>query len=189
MVSYGGSGSNDWFRINGLSYNFTGTSCSCPLFAGLYAVLRSAFGIPLGFFNPTIYQIGSSVCNDITSGNNDPADGSNAPFYTAGAGWDPCTGWGSIDGTKLLNGIAALMFNQTFYFQVEKSSYGLDEVSVNSSYSPAFWLVLEGFTFTAVKAIQPKVTGAFAALNGITVTVGPATAEINALPDTPQRVL
>jgi hypothetical protein len=189
MVSYGGSGSNDWFRINGLSYNFTGTSCACPLFAGLYAVLRSAFGIPLGFFNPTIYQIGSNVCNDITSGNNDPADGSNAPFYTAGVGWDPCTGWGSIDGTKLLNGIAALMLNQTFYFQVEKSTYGLDEVSVNSSYSPAFWLVLEGFTFTAAKTIQPKVTGAFAALTGVTVTVGSATAEINALPDTPQRVL
>ena len=189
MVSYGGSGSQDWFWVNGLSYTFTGTSCACPLFAGLYAVLRSAFGVPLGFFNPTIYQIGSSVCNDITSGNNDPADGSGAPFYTASAGWDPCTGWGSMDGTKLLNGIAGLMFNQTFYFQIEKNTYGFDEVSVNSSYSPAFWLVLEGFSFTAAKNITPSASGAFSALHDVTITVGAATPEINSLPDTPQRVL
>ena len=189
MVSYGGSGSNDWFFINGLEFHFTGTSCTCPLFAGLYATLRSAFGIPLGFFNPVLYQIGGTVCNDITSGNNDPADGSNAPFYTAAAGWDPCTGWGSIDGTKLLNGIAALLFTQTFYFQNEKSTYGFDEVSVSSSYSPAFWLVLEGFTFTAAQNIAPTLSGAFFAQNGVTITVGAATPEISSQPGTPQRVL
>ncbi len=131
MVSYSGSGANDWFFINGLKYNFTGTSCACPLLAGLYAVLRSAFGVPLGFFNPTIYQIGGSVCNDITSGNNDPADSSGAPFYNAAAGWDPCTGWGSIDGTKLLNGIAGLMYN------VALASNG-GVATASSQYSAAF---------------------------------------------------
>ena len=36
--------------------------------------------------------------------------------------------------TKLLNGLASVMYNQAFYFQLEKSSYGLDEVKVNASY-------------------------------------------------------
>jgi len=189
MVSYGGSGSKDWFWVNGIKYEFTGTSCSTPLYAGLYAALRSAFGVTLGFFNPTIYQIGSTVCNDITSGNNDPSDGSNAPYYTAAAGWDPCSGWGSIDGTKLLNGIASLMYNQNFYFQVEKSAYGLDEVGVTPSYSPACWLVLEGFTPNAASSATVTVTGAFAALQNVTVTLGAAQPEIPSQPSTPQRIL
>jgi Pro-kumamolisin, activation domain len=200
MVSYSGSGAHDWFFINGLKYNFTGTSCACPLLAGLYAVLRSAFGVPLGFLNPTLYQIAGTVCNDIASGNNDPADSSKPPFYNAGTGWDPCTGWGSLDGTKLLNGIAAAMYNQTFYFQVEKSSYGLDEVTAaksatntppdSSLYSPAFWLVLEGFTPVAAQGIAaPTVSGVFSTLAGVTITVGAAQPELPSQPSTPQRIL
>jgi kumamolisin len=38
--------------------------------------------------------VGSGSFHDITSGNNGA--------YTAGAGWDACTGWGSPDGSKLL---------------------------------------------------------------------------------------
>ena len=132
MVAYGGADANDWFYINGSTFNFTGTSCATPLFAGLAAVLRSALGEAFGFLNPWLYQFGNSVCNDVTHGNNDPADGSNAPYYTAGAGWDACSGWGSIDGTKLLNRLASALYNPNFYFQVNKGSFGLDEVTLNA---------------------------------------------------------
>jgi hypothetical protein len=88
------------FYINGNSYpDFTGTSCVAPLYAGLFAVLRSALGRAFGFLNPILYQLPSSVFNDITYGKNDSNDGGNPPFYTAGAGRDACTGLGSIDGT------------------------------------------------------------------------------------------
>jgi Pro-kumamolisin, activation domain len=192
MVSYGGANSalpNDWFYINGAKSNFTGTSCATPLFAGLAAVLRSALGVSFGFLNPWLYQLGNSVCNDVTKGNNDPADGSNAPYYTAGAGWDACTGWGSIDGTKLLNGIASVLYNPNFYFQVNKGSFGLDEVTLNATYSnpTPLWLVLEGFTPNAVASagIAPTIVPS---LSGITVTVGAAQPEIPSAPNTPQRV-
>jgi Pro-kumamolisin, activation domain len=189
MVGYSGSGSNDWFFVNGIEYNFIGTSCVAPLYAGLAAVLRAAFGVPLGFLNPTFYQLGNKAFNDITSGNNDSGDTPDAPFFTATAGWDPCTGWGSIDGTKLLNGIAGLMYNQTFYFQVDKSTFGLDEVGVVSNYPDAFWLVLEGFTPNAAAGIVPQVTGAFTALPNVSITVGAAQPEIPSQPNTPQRIL
>jgi len=195
MVAYGGASTalpNDWFYINSGSYNFIGTSCATPLFAGLAAVIRSALGVSFGFLNPLLYQLGDSVCNDVTFGNNDPADGSNAPYYTAGPGWDACTGWGSFDGTKLLDGIASALFNPNFYFQVNKGSFGLDEVTINADFSnpTPLWLVVEGFTFNAVKAAvlaagAPTVTSS---LPGITVTVGTAQPEIASAPDTPQRV-
>jgi hypothetical protein len=192
MVAYGGANGalpNDWFYINGGKSNFIGTSCATPLFAGLTAVLRSALGEAFGFLNPWLYQLGDSACNDVTQGDNDPADGSNAPFYTAGTGWDACSGWGSIDGTRLLNGIAAGLYQPNFYFQVNKGSFGLDEVTLTTSFSsPApLRLVLEGFTPNAVASagLTPAVTSS---LSGLTVTVGAAQPEIASAPDTPQRV-
>lgn len=183
MVSYTG------FFVNGSSYSFTGTSCATPLYAGLAAVLHSAFGVALGFLNPTLYQLGNTAFNDITKGNNDPSDGSNAPYFTAGTGWDACSGWGSIDGTKLLNGIAALMYTQTFYFAVDKNTYGLDEVGNVASYPTAFWLVLEGFTPATVSAAAPTLSGAFTTTNGVTITIGPAQPELPTQTSTPQRIL
>jgi Pro-kumamolisin, activation domain len=205
MVGYSGSGSADWFLANGARYNFVGTSCVAPLMAGLAAVLRSAFGRALAPYNTLLYQLGDSAFNDITNGNNDSVDTPanvksvipsytghtpDAPYFTTGSGWDACTGLGSIDGTKLLNGIASLLYTPNFYFQVNKGSFGLDEVNVNASYSqpPPLWLVLEGYTPDAVTAahLAPTVQVSVA---GLTVSVGAAVFEIATQTSTPQRVL
>ena len=72
-----------------------GTSAVAPLWAALVALLNQQLGKRLGFINPLIYALPepNNGFNDITEGNN----GS----YSAGPGWDPCTGLGSPDGQAL----------------------------------------------------------------------------------------
>ncbi len=131
-------------RLNGGGFSFIGTSCVAPLYAGLVAVLVEALGEPLGVLNPTLYALGNSVCNDITYGNNDPNASPDSPYYSAGPGWDACTGWGSVDGTKLLNAFKRL-YQKSCSFIMDRSTFGQDEVDVVAMYSPAFWVQIEGF--------------------------------------------
>lgn len=72
-----------------------GTSAVAPLWAGLVARINQSVGKPIGFMNPLLYQAGdaSGDFDDITSGNNGA--------YSAGPGWDACTGLGSPVGTKV----------------------------------------------------------------------------------------
>ncbi len=87
-------------RVDGQNLVFGGTSAVAPLWAGLIALVNQKLGHPVGFINPLLYGSLHSklVTHDITSGNNGA--------YAAKKGWDPCTGWGSPNGAKLL---AALM--------------------------------------------------------------------------------
>lgn len=51
-----------------------------------------------GFVQPRLYQASAAAgFHDITQGNNGA--------YTAGPGWDPCTGLGSPDGAALLTAL------------------------------------------------------------------------------------
>jgi len=77
-----------------------GTSAVAPLWAGLVALLNQQLNTRLGFLNPKIYALAepSNGFNDITQGNNGA--------YSAGPGWDPCTGLGSPIGTTLATLIA-----------------------------------------------------------------------------------
>jgi len=87
-------------RVDGQSFVIGGTSAVAPLWAGLVALMNQKLGHPVGFLNPMLYGslVGKGVTHDITAGNN----GS----YAAKAGWDPCTGWGSPDGAKLVQALA-----------------------------------------------------------------------------------
>src|SRR3984885_1315592 len=83
-----------------------GTSAVAPLYAGLIATINASLGRNTGLLNPTLYKYGPRICNDIRFGNNDSSYPPDAPFYTAAVGWDAVTGWGSINGRRLLAGIA-----------------------------------------------------------------------------------
>jgi kumamolisin len=86
-------------RVDGESMVIGGTSAVAPLWAGLVALLNQKLGHPVGLLNPLLYGslAGKGATHDITTGNN----GS----YNAKAGWDPCTGWGSPNGAKLLKAL------------------------------------------------------------------------------------
>ena len=86
-------------RVDGQTLVIGGTSAVAPLWAGLIALMNQKLGKPVGFLNPLLYGslVGKGAFRDIVSGNN----GS----YSAGTGWDPCTGWGTPVGSKLLAGL------------------------------------------------------------------------------------
>jgi kumamolisin len=79
-----------------------GTSAVAPLWAGLLARINQKLGTSVGYINPLLYgTIGaSSAFHDIIKGNNDTTG--QVGGYSAGPGWDACTGWGSPDGANLL---------------------------------------------------------------------------------------
>jgi kumamolisin len=86
--------------IDGSSTIIGGTSAVAPLYAGLFARINQALlqngKSRVGFVNPVLYQ-NAAAFRDIVSGNN----GS----FSAGPGWDPTTGLGSPDGTKILTAL------------------------------------------------------------------------------------
>ncbi|MGA8655030.1 MAG: hypothetical protein WB586_02690 [Chthoniobacterales bacterium] len=77
-----------------------GTSAAAPLYAALVALMNASLGTRLGWLNPGLYSAPyATVFRDINDGGSN-ADG--APGYTAGPGWDACTGLGSVIGTSLM---------------------------------------------------------------------------------------
>ncbi len=84
--------------VDGQSEVVGGTSAVAPLWAGLIALMNQQLGKAVGFFNPLIYAAPEEATfHEITSGNNDG--------YSAGPGWNPCTGLGSPDGTELVEAL------------------------------------------------------------------------------------
>ena len=84
--------------VDGARQTIGGTSAVAPLWAGLIVLLNASLGKPVGFLQPQIYAASAaSGFHDITQGNN--------VGYTAGPGWDACTGNGSPDGAALLGAL------------------------------------------------------------------------------------
>ena len=96
------------------SGSYLGTSLAAPLWAGFMALVNEQAeneGLPaIGFANPVIYAIGKgssygSCFHDVTSGNNEtpysPAE------FSAVAGYDLCTGWGTPKGQALINALCS----------------------------------------------------------------------------------
>jgi kumamolisin len=99
--------------VDGQMISTGGTSAVAPLWAGLIALLNQQYGQSVGYLNPFLYHHYAefreiAALRDITSGNNGG--------YTAGPGWNACTGLGTPDGTDLLAMLALTLIEG--YYQI-----------------------------------------------------------------------
>lgn len=106
-------------------FSVGGTSASAPAFAGM-VVLLNQYLVTNGFqttpgvgnINPTLYSVALSTplaFHDITTGNNIVPCASGSPNcvngqlgYSAGTGYDPVTGLGSVDADVLITNYAGV---------------------------------------------------------------------------------
>jgi kumamolisin len=85
--------------VDGSEIVIGGTSAVAPLWAALVARLAQATGGLMEEFADRVYAGASAGTSP--AGFRDITDGDNGAF-SAGPGWDACTGLGSPDGTTLL---------------------------------------------------------------------------------------
>lgn len=97
--------------VDGAPQGNGGTSAASPLIASLLTLInasRIAAGkARVGYVTPQLYQasatgapIGAGGCTDVRAGDNDTAA---VGGYAAGTGFDAVSGWGTPNGTALLN--------------------------------------------------------------------------------------
>jgi len=87
--------------VDGQATVIGGTSAVAPLWAGLAACMNQVLGKRVGGLTSILYtQVGlvNGTFRDITSGNNGA--------YSAGPGWDACTGWGTPVGSAIVAALA-----------------------------------------------------------------------------------
>jgi len=84
--------------LKGASKVIGGTSAVAPLWAGLAALINEQAALPIGFFLADLYAA-PDLLREVTEGDNKPK-GTDVG-YSAGLGWNACTGLGVPDGLAL----------------------------------------------------------------------------------------
>jgi kumamolisin len=112
---------------------YGGTSFAAPMWAGYMALANQQALLNgnalLGFINPTIYALGlgsgyAADFHDITSGNNG---------FPAVTGYDLDTGWGSPNGSGLINALARTSSGPNFTISASPSSLSVAQGSNGTS--------------------------------------------------------
>ncbi|HEX3790764.1 MAG TPA: S53 family peptidase [Pseudonocardiaceae bacterium] len=91
-----------------------GTSESSPMFAGVLALAAQLNRGSVGPVNDLLYQVlgprgAKDGISDVVSGDNSVLNGTTVvvPGFTAGAGFDVASGWGSLDASKFVPALVA----------------------------------------------------------------------------------
>jgi len=131
---------------------YSGTSASAPALAGIISLANAARikeGLaPLGYLNPLFYSGASSFTRDVIHGTNACMRGGikccDKAGFSASNGWDPATGWGSVDAEKLIKyvlqlgevGRRTLLPTVTPTARTSSPSFGLSLTPTNPSIRP-----------------------------------------------------
>ena len=83
-------------RVDGSAIVLGGTSAVAPLWSALIARCQQSSGKRIVGLGAQLYG-NATACRDVTQGDNDG--------YSAGPGWDPCTGLGTPNGAALLSAV------------------------------------------------------------------------------------
>ena len=147
---------------------YGGTSFASPLWAGYLALVnqqRASNGNgSLGFINPALYSIGTGSSydanfHDITSGSNG---------YSATTGYDLATGWGSPNGTTLLNTLAGTVVQAGFSLSASPGAVSVVEGSTGSSTITS--TVAGGFNAAVTLSYSTLPSGVTASFNPSSIT-------------------
>jgi len=126
---------------------YGGTSCATPLWAAYMALANQqavAAGKPtVGFINPQVYSLAqgpnyNSLFHDIRTGNNTWSL-SPSQFYAV-RGYDLCTGWGTPNGTNLIN---ALVGGTPAQISAPPPPYGTSLTVLNGGNPNGIWNLFE----------------------------------------------
>jgi len=186
---------------------FSGTSAATPAFAGILALANqylASNGVQTapgqGNINPNLYALAPStfgVFHDLTNGSNvvpcllGTKDCSSGSFgYMAGAGYDPVTGLGSVDGSNLAHKLAERWGSPTIASLNPPSVFsgsGDFAVAVNgtgfASGAAVLWMgTAVPTTFLSTTQLLATVPGALTASAGkVAITVSSAGQVSNAV--------
>ena len=142
---------------------YGGTSFAAPLWAGYMALVNQQAiangNAPLGFINPLIYTLGLSsgygaAFHDVTSGSNG---------FTAIAGYDLATGWGSPNGAGLIAALAGTPSGPNFSLSASPASISVVQGSVGASTLTA--TISGGFNSAITLSASGQPSGVTVGLN------------------------
>ena len=148
---------------------YGGTSFAAPLWAGYIALANQQAvgdGSPtLGFINPAIYSIGVSSSygtdfHDVTSG--------TSGSYSAVTGYDLVTGWGSPNGSSLINALVGVSTSPNFSLAASPTSVSVAQGSYGTSTITS--TIVNGFGSAITLTASGQPTGVTAVFNPTSIT-------------------